>query len=217
MVAPSDEPKRPRAETTGKWTTLLTPDTAVIAVIDFQSSQAVRLQSSEAPLLVENAAALVKIAAVFGVPLILSTSRESDDGELIGEVSDAAAQASLTVRATGRRNAWEDPSFRNAILCADRRKLVLAGLFTEEAITLTTIAALEAGFEAYVVLDACGATSADAHHVAIRRLEQAGAIPVTTRQVAREFLDVRNTPEARAAVRAIEEAHFSIGPPESTP
>lgn len=216
MAAPSDNPKRSGSEAAGPWTALLTPETAVIVMIDHQASHAVRLRSSDAAVVVGNAVALVKIATVFGVPLVLSTLLECDHGKLIGEVSDAAGMASPLVRATGRRNAWEDSSFRNAILCAGRRKLVLAGLFTEEAITLTTIAALEAGFEVYVVLDACGGTSADAHSVAVRRLEQAGAIPVTTRQIAGEFLDVQNTGEARAAVRAIEEAHFSVGPPEST-
>lgn len=216
MVAPREDPKQPRAEKTGAWTTLLTPAAAVIAVIDLQASHAVRLRSSDSAIVVKNAVALIKIATVFGIPLVLSTLLKSDHGEPIADVSDALGIESPIVRTTDRRNAWEDPLFRSAVLSTDRRKLVLAGLFTEESITLTTIAALEAGFEVYVVLDACGGTSADAHHVAIRRLEQAGAIPVTARQIAGEFLDAQNTPEARAAVRAIEEAHFSIGPPEST-
>lgn len=211
MAAPSDDPKQPRAEKTGAWTTLLTPAAAVIAVIDLQASPAVRLRSSDSAIVVENAVALIKIATVFGIPLVLSTLLASDHGEPIADVSDALGIESPIVRTTDRRNAWEDPLFRNAVLSTDRRKLVLAGLFTEGSITLTTIAALEAGFEVYVVLDACGGTSADAHHVAIRRLEQAGAIPVTARQIAGEFLDVQNTIETRAAVRAIEDTHFSTG------
>lgn len=215
MVAPKDNRKQPGSETPGPWTALLTPETAVIAMVDHQATHAFRLQSSDAAVIIENAIALVKIATVFSVPLVLSTLLESDRGEPIAELGDALGRASPLIRATGRRNAWEDPSFRNAILCADRRKLVLAGLFTEEAITLTTIAALEAGFEVYVALDACGGTSADAHHVAIRRLEQAGAIPVTTRQVAGEFLDVKSTSKTRAAVHAIGKIHFSTALPKT--
>ena len=216
MAPQSENPKQPGSKTGEPWTALLAPQMAIVAVIDHQPSHAARLRSSDPADIVENTVAVIKIAAAFDVPLLLSTLRESDHGELSVEIADVADVTSLVVRATGRRNAWEDPLFRSAVLSADRRKLVLAGLFTEEAITLTTIAALEAGFEVYVVLDACGGTSADAHRVAIRRLEQAGAIPVTTRQIAGEFLDAQNTGETRAAVRAIEEAHFSIGPPEST-
>ena len=213
MVSSTDNPKQSGGKTkAGPWTALLTPETAVIAMIDHQASHAVRLRSSDAAVVVGNAVALVKIATVFGVPLVLSTLPESDHAEPIAEVSHALGVESPIVRTTDRRNAREDPLFRSAVLSADRRKLVLAGLFTEEAITLTTIAALEAGFEVYVVLDACGGTSADAHRVAIRRLEQAGAIPVTTRQLAGEFLDAQNTAEARAAIRAIEKIHFPTAP-----
>lgn len=209
MVAPGDNPKQSGDKTGEPWTALLAPQTAVVAVIDHQASNAARLRSSEPAFIIEKTVALIKIATAFDVPLLLSTLQESDHGEPITEVSDAAGVASPIIRATSRRNAWEDRSFRDAVLSADRRKLVLAGLFTEEAVTLTTIAALEAGFEVYVALDACGGKSIDAHRVAIRRLEQAGAIPVTTRQIAGEFLDVQNTIETRAAVRAIEETHFS--------
>ena len=212
MIAPGDNPKQSGDKTSGPWTALLASQTTIIAMIDLQQSHVVRIRSSDPAVVAGNAVALVKIATVFGIPLVLSTLLESDHGRPIAEVNDALGMELTVVRATGRRNAWEDPLFRSAVLSADKRKLVLAGLFTEEAVTLTTIATLEAGFEVYVVLDACGGTSADAHRVAIRRLEQAGAIPVTTRQLAGEFLDAQNTAEARAAIRAIEKIHFPTAP-----
>src|SRR3546814_20249012 len=95
-------------------------------MIDHQASHAVRLGSSDAAVVADNAVALIKIATVFSVPLVLSTLPESDHGKPIAELSDAASAASPIIRATGRRNAWEYPLFRRAVLSSGRRQLVLA-------------------------------------------------------------------------------------------
>ena len=63
----------------------------------------------------------------------------------------------------------------------------MAALWTEVCLAFPTIQAMEAGFEVYAVEDASGGTSATAHNAAMRRIEQAGAVPVTALQVLLEF------------------------------
>jgi hypothetical protein len=46
---------------------------------------------------------------------------------------------------------------------------------------------MEAGYEVYVVADACGDVNQMAHDMAMQRIIQAGAVPVTWLQVLLEF------------------------------
>ena len=77
-------------------------------------------------------------------------------------------------------NAWDDDNFVAAIKKTGKKKIVLAGLWTETCVALPTIQAMHDGFEVYVVEDCCGATSPAAQEAALSRMVQAGAVRVTT-------------------------------------
>jgi nicotinamidase-related amidase len=79
-------------------------------------------------------------------------------------------------------NAWLDVSFREAIRATDRKKLVIAGLWTEACVLFPTMDLLKEEFEIYVVADACGDLSVEAHNRSMERMSQAGAIPITSWQ-----------------------------------
>jgi len=64
---------------------------------------------------------------------------------------------------------------------------VMAGLWTEVCIVFPALQALAAGYEVYVVEDACGGTSVTAHTAAMQCVIQAGVVPVTWLQVLLEF------------------------------
>src|SRR5205085_9800071 len=72
-------------------------------------------------------------------------------------------------------NAWEDVEIRAAVEATGRRKLIITALWTEACLTFPTLDALRAGYEVFLVVDAVGGTSVDAHLAALRRVEQAGA------------------------------------------
>ncbi len=74
-------------------------------------------------------------------------------------------------------NAWIDDQFRSAIEATERKKIVLAGLWTEACVMFPAINLLEAGYEVYFVADACGDVTPEAHERAVQRLIQAGAVP----------------------------------------
>jgi nicotinamidase-related amidase len=84
-------------------------------------------------------------------------------------------------------NSWDDKKFVAAVTKTGRKNLVIAALWTEACLTFPALQAMAEGYSVYAVEDACGGTSVVAHNAAMRRLEQAGAVPVTAMQVLLEF------------------------------
>ena len=84
-------------------------------------------------------------------------------------------------------NSWDSPKFREAVKATVKKNIIIAGLWTEVCVTWPTLSMLTEGYNIYIVEDACGATSQLAHEAAIRRCEQAGAVPMTTIATVLEF------------------------------
>jgi nicotinamidase-related amidase len=61
-------------------------------------------------------------------------------------------------------------------------RLVFAGLWTSVCIVGPALSALDQGYEVYVITDACGDVSDEAHERAVERMIQAGARPMTSVQ-----------------------------------
>jgi nicotinamidase-related amidase len=78
-------------------------------------------------------------------------------------------------------NTWEDArvSEVNAI---GNGPIVLAGQWNSVCIVGPAPSALDQGFEVYVIADACGDVSTEAHERAVARMVQGGARPMTARQ-----------------------------------
>jgi nicotinamidase-related amidase len=55
----------------------------------------------------------------------------------------------------------------------------MTSLWTEACLSFVTLDALKEGYEVYPVMDAVGGTSLDAHQLALKRLIQAGAKPIS--------------------------------------
>jgi nicotinamidase-related amidase len=93
-------------------------------------------------------------------------------------------------------NSWEDPEFRAAVERTGRKKLIIAGLWTEVCVAFPTLDALRAGYQVYVVADAIGGVSRVAHESAMQRMIQAGAIPISVLGLACELQRDWGRPEA---------------------
>jgi nicotinamidase-related amidase len=129
---------------------------------------------------------LAKAAKEFGVPVILTAvETESFSGYLWPQLMDVFPGEQPIERTS--MNAWDDPAIREAVKAAGKKNIILAGLWTEVCITWPTLNMLAAGYNIYIVEDACGATSQLAHDAAMRRCVQAGAVPMTTIATVLEF------------------------------
>jgi len=133
-----------------------------------------------------NVIGLAKAAKAFDVPTILTTvETESFSGQMWPQLLDVFPTHEPVERSS--MNSWEDRNFVEQVEKTGRKKLVIAALWTEVCLAFPALEAMAAGYEVYAVVDASGGTSPVAHDMAIQRITQAGAVPVTWQQVLLEF------------------------------
>ncbi|MEU6717470.1 hydrolase [Nonomuraea sp. NPDC046802] len=156
---------------------LLTPEESVLLLIDHQPFQFANLNSHEPTMVVNNVVGLAKTAKAFGIPTILTTVLEERGGYLIQGLQDVFPDQKPINRTF--INTWEDSRVVDAVEATGRKKLIIAGLWTEICVAMPAIHALDDGYAVYVVTDASGGVSAEAHDMAVRRMVQAGVVPMT--------------------------------------
>ncbi|NBN63857.1 isochorismatase family protein [Microvirga tunisiensis] len=160
---------------------LLSPGDHTLVLIDHQSQMAFATKSIDAIELRNNAGLVASAAAAFHVPTVLTTVAEkSFSGPMFEEITAAFPGQAAIDRTT--MNTWEDPRIAVEINRIGRGRIVLAGLWTSVCIVGPALSALAQGFEVYVIADACGDVSAEAHGRAMERMQQAGARPMTALQ-----------------------------------
>lgn len=160
---------------------LLNPDDHALILIDYQSQMAFATKSIAAEVLRNNAALLSSSAAGFKVPTILTTvAKDSFSGPMFSEVVEPFGDQVLIDRTT--MNTWEDANVIEEVNRIGKDRLVMAGLWTSVCIVGPVLSALEQGFEVFIVTDASGDISEEAHERAVTRMVQAGAKPITALQ-----------------------------------
>ncbi len=160
---------------------LLTPTDHTLMLIDFQSQMAFATKSIDPVLLRNNAALVANAARIFKVATIPTTVAEKTfSGPMFDEIKAAFPNAKYFDRTT--MNTWEDKSVIEEVNRIGKGRIVLAGLSTSVCIVGPALSALDQGFEVYVVTDASGDVSEEAHERAIERMVQAGAQPMTSVQ-----------------------------------
>jgi len=165
---------------------LITPDNSVLAFIDYQPQMFFGVQSSDRQAVLNNMLGLAKAARAFKVPTILSTvETKGFSGNMTPQLLDVFPEHPLIERST--MNSWEDAAFRKAVEATGRKKLILTALWTEVCLAFPAIEAVRDGYDVYFVTDSSGGTSVAAHELAIQRMIQAGATPLTWIQLALEW------------------------------
>jgi nicotinamidase-related amidase len=160
---------------------LLTPADHTLILIDHQSQMSFATRSIDVGSLRANVALVAEAAAGFGVGTILtSVAEKSFSGPLFPELTAALPDAPVYDRTS--MNAWEDAQVTDRVNAIGKPRLVFGGLWTSVCIVGPVLSALELGFEAHVIADACGDVSAEAHECAMQRMIQAGAVPMTSLQ-----------------------------------
>ncbi len=160
---------------------LLTAGDHTLIMIDFQSQMSFATKSIDAVTLRNNAALVARAAAGFDVSTILTTVAEKTfSGPMYEEITEAFKGQKLIDRTS--MNTWEDAHVIEQVNAIGKTRIVLAGLWTSVCIVGPALSALAQGFEVYVVADACGDVSDEAHDRAMDRIIQAGGQPITALQ-----------------------------------
>jgi len=162
---------------------LLTPENAALIIIDYQPVQVNSIASMDRQILINNISGVAKMAKVYNLPIVLSTVNvqtgfnKETIPQLKRELEGVPSYDRTTI------NSWEDKEFLGAVKALGKKKLIMTALWTEACLTFPVLDALKEGYEVYIVADAVGGTSLEAHNAALRRMEQAGAILVSVPQL----------------------------------
>lgn len=166
---------------------VLTPHNSQLIFIDHQPQMAFGVQSIDRQVLKNNTVALAKAAKVFNIPTTITTvETEAFSGHTYPELLDVFPGKDILERSS--MNSWDDQKVRDALKANGKKKVIVAGLWTEVCNTTFALSAmLEGDYEIYMVADASGGTSKEAHDQAMARMIQAGVVPVTWQQVMLEW------------------------------
>ena len=181
---------------------LITPQNSALLVIDYQPAQVGAVRSMDRELLVKNIVSTVKLARLFGLPIVHSTvnvksGRGKPTVSPLGELlkDDPPVDRTST-------NAWEDAAFVRTARATGRRKLVFCALWTEICMAFPALDALREGYDVYPVVDAIGGTSLEAHRAGLERVVQAGGRPINWVSFGAELQ--RDWARAETAARVVE-------------
>lgn len=181
-----------------------------VALIDYQPAMFAGVHSHDRTTIVQNVQILAKAAKLFRVPTILSTvAAQSFSGAMLPEISAVFPDQKPIDRTS--INAWLDQNFKAAVERSGRKKIVLAGLWTEACVMFPTLDLLQNGYEVYVPTDACGDITVEAHERAVQRLLQAGAVPINSLQFLFELQQDWGRSETYEGCMEIMKAHTPYG------
>jgi nicotinamidase-related amidase len=181
--------------------TRLDKDKAVVLLVDHQTGLLSLVRDIDPDKFKNNVLALADLAKYFKLPTILTTSFEDGpNGPLVPELKQTFPDAPFIPR-PGQINAWDNEDFVKAVKATGRKQLIIAGVVTEVCVAFPALAAIEAGFEVFVVTDASGTFNEITRHSAWQRMSDAGAQLMTWFGVACELhRDWRNDVEGLGAL-----------------
>lgn len=191
---------------------VLTPHNSQLIIIDHQPQMAFGVQSIDRQTLKNNVVGLAKAAKAFGIPTVITTvETDSFSGKTYPEILDVFPDHVILERTS--MNSWDDQKVRDALAKNGKKKIIVAGLWTEVCNTTFALSAmLEGDYEIYMVADASGGTSKDAHDFAMQRMVQAGVVPVTWQQVLLEWQrDWKNRDTYDAVMKIVTEHSGAYG------
>ena len=176
---------------------LLTGDNCVVLIIDWQQDLINVVNNIDQKVMMNNVQAMVKTANLFGIPVIETTIGV----KMAGSTPTVPSVKSLidpSVKNIDRvsLNAWQNKALVEAVKKTGRKKILITGLWTSGCPTYTTLDALLAGYEVYIMTDVMGDATNVAHNMAIQRMTQAGAIPFTWEGAGAEMLRSYTNPKA---------------------
>ena len=162
---------------------LLNPDNHALVMIDYEGQMAFATSSININLLRNNTAVVAGASKIFNIPTVVTTVAEkSFSGPVFPEVTEFYPLATSGYIDRSTMNTWEDAAAYKAIVAKGKKKIVFAGLWTSVCIVGPALSAKSDGYDVYVIADACGDVSKEAHDMAIERMIQVGIKPITSMQ-----------------------------------
>jgi nicotinamidase-related amidase len=182
---------------------LLSDKNSVLVLVDYQPSMFKSVASGDKAVIKQAAFGAAKAASILGIPVVLSAINPKHLGEFIPEIAGLFPGQEVHARVVPSFDAFEDEKTWNAFKKTAKRKLVVSGLWTSMCFAYTAIHALKEGYDVYGLMDAAGDSTSDAHKYGIKRMLQAGVIPITLESLVSEWMHDWNNPKAGELVKEV--------------
>ncbi len=173
-------------------------DTGLL-VIDVQEKLVPKIV--DADRLVRNIAFLIDAARLLDMPIQCTEQYPRGLGATVAELAQKLPQRPDKVAFSS----CAVPAVVQTFHRAARPKVVLCGIETHVCVLHTALDLLALDFRVYVAVDAAGSRYRIDHDVAVRRLEQAGAVLTTCEMCVFEWIGGADHPQFKAVSRLIQE------------
>jgi nicotinamidase-related amidase len=189
---------------------LLSDKNSVLVLVDYQPSMFKSVSSGDKTVIKNAAICAAKAASILEVPVVLSSINPKSMGEFIPEITKLFPKQEVFARKIPSFDAFEDERTWSAVKKTGRKKLVVSGLWTSMCFAYTALHALKEGYEVYGLMDAAGDSTSDAHKYGIKRMLQAGVIPITVESLVSEWMHDWNNPKAGELVKEVYSKYGAI-------
>ncbi|MGD0996475.1 MAG: isochorismatase family protein [Candidatus Bathyarchaeia archaeon] len=182
---------------------LLTDKNSTLVLVDYQPSMLKGITSGDKTIIKNAAICAAKAAKILGIPVVLSTINPKLNGDFLQEVTALFPNQMVYARKVPSFDAFEDENTWDAFKRADRKKMVVSGLWTSMCFAYTAIHAIKEGYEVYGLMDAAGDSTPEAHKYGIKRMLQVGVVPITLESLVSEWMHDWNNPKAGELVKEV--------------
>lgn len=181
----------------------LTVGNSVLVLVDYQPAMFKGVGSGDRAVIKSRAIGAAKAASILGVPAVLTSINPKWNGDFLKEITGLFPGQEALPRKVPEFDAFEDEAVFAALKKTGRKKIVLAGLWTSMCFAFTALHGVREGFDVYGLIDAAGDATPDAHKYGVKRMTQAGVVPVTLLQVTSEWMHDWGNPKSGELVKEV--------------
>lgn len=182
---------------------LLTDKNSTLVLVDYQRAMFSGVGSGDKTIIRNAAYCAAKAASILNIPVVLSAINPQNLGEFITDITVLFPGQEVYARTIPSFDAFEDEYTLNAFKKTGRKKLVISGLWTSMCFAYTALHGIRDGYEVYGLMDAAGDSTLQAHKYGIKRMLQAGVIPITTESLVSEWMHDWNNPKSGELVKEV--------------
>jgi len=182
---------------------LLSNENSVLLLVDYQPTMIRSVASGNKTIIKKAAVYASKAASILNVPVVLSSINPPGNGDVFSEITEIFPDQEVFARKIKSFDAFEDENTFNAVKKTGKKKLVLSGLWTSMCFAYTALHGIKEGYDVYGLMDAAGDSTKVAHEYGIKRMIQAGVIPITLESLVSEWMHDWDNPKAGELVNEV--------------
>jgi len=143
----------------------------------------------------QKAAALIRGCHILAVPMLITQQYTKGLGETVPLIKNALGDFDPIEKTAF--SCCKEESFKDALYKTDRKSIIVTGVEAHICVQQTVLELLEDEYSVYVVADCTGSRTETDYRIALRRMEQAGAILTTMESILFEMLESADHPKRK--------------------